>query len=94
MKTKSQELITKAKELLNAIRMRRELEKKETELKDFFKSKNTDGFIDADGVLLTFTNKTRTGLDRKALEAKFGKDVIAQFETSTEYTQVDVKEAI
>lgn len=94
MKTKSQEIIAKAKELLAAIRLRRDLEKKESELKEFFKAKNTDGHIDADGVLVTFTNKTRTSLDRKALEAKFGKEVIAQFETSTEYTQVDVKEAI
>lgn len=94
MKTKSQELITKAKELLATIRTRRDLEKKESELKEFFKSKNTDGHIDADGVLVVFTQKTRKALDRKALEAKFGKDVIAQFETTTEYTQVDVKEAI
>jgi len=94
MKTKSQDLITKAKELLATIRTRRELEKKETELKDFFKEKNTDGFIDAGGVLVTFTNKTRTSLDRKALEAHFGKDVIARFENSTPYCQVDVKEAV
>jgi hypothetical protein len=93
MKTKSQELITKAKDLLNTIRTRRELEKKESELKEFFKTKNTDGFIDADGVLVTFTDKKRTSLDRKALEAKFGKDVIAQFEVTTEYTQIDVKES-
>jgi hypothetical protein len=94
MKTKSQEIITKAKELLDTIRMRRDLEKKEAALKDFFKEKNTDGFIDADGVLVTFTSKTRTSLDRKALEAHFSKEAIEKFEVTTEYTQVDVKEAV
>ena len=93
MKSKSTEIIAKAKELLTAIKTRRELEKKEMELKEFFKSKRTDNYIDADGILISFSDKKRTSLDRKALEAKFGKDVIAQFETTTEYTQIDVKES-
>ena len=83
-----------AAELLKAIEQRKQFERRESELKDYFKTKmgnmNLDT-ISVGGILVSLVEKSRSGLDRKALVAAFGEDVINQYEKQTQYTQVDVK---
>lgn len=91
MKTiRSQSDILKAQELFNLIEARKEIEKKERELKDYFKAMG-EVAIKANDILITLTEKERTNLDKLALTAFLGPDKIHEFETVTEYVQVDVK---
>ncbi len=82
-------------ELLQVIEDRRALDKRESDLKEMFKLKMGHLGIDTlslGGVLISLIQKSRTSLDRKSLVVALGKDTVAQFERTTEYTQVDVKE--
>ncbi len=81
--------IEKANELFELIEARKEIERKERELKDYFKAMG-EAAIKANDILITLTEKERTNLDRKALQAFMG-DKLVEFETTTEYVQVDVK---
>lgn len=92
MITQSKEKIEKAKELLSLIVARRDMEKKEAELKDYFKAEITDGVLEAGKVIITLETKTRTSLDKKAMEEALGKDTVARFEKMTQYQQVNVQE--
>lgn len=83
-----------ATELLTAIEQRKQSEKRESALKDYFKTKLGNMNLDTisfGGVLISLIGKSRSGLDRKALVAVFGEDTINQYEKVTQYTQVDVK---
>jgi len=82
--------IQKAQELFDLIEARKEIEKKERELKDYFKAMG-EVAIKANDILITLTEKERTNLDKLALTAFLGPDKIHEFETVTEYVQVDVK---
>ena len=85
-----------AKDLLKIIEDRKEIEKKEKELKSYFRTQFESLGIDTatiGKVLISMVSKTRTGLDQKALIAKLGKEFVAQFVAETPYTQVDVKKA-
>jgi hypothetical protein len=91
MKTiRSQSDILKAQELFNLIEARKEIEKKERELKDYFKAMG-EVAIKANDILITLTEKERTNLDKLALTAFLGIDKLSEFETTTHYQQVDVK---
>jgi hypothetical protein len=84
-----------AKELLNVMDQRKALDKREAELKDLFETRmGTMGCdtLSLGGVLVSLILKARTGLDGKALIAAFGEEVISQYEKTTEYVQVDVKQ--
>jgi hypothetical protein len=66
----------------------------ESELKDYFKIKLANMNLDTilvGGILISLVEKSRCGLDRKALVAAFGEDVVNQYENVTQYVQVDVK---
>jgi hypothetical protein len=83
-----------ANELLKVIEQRKALDKRESELKELFKTRM--GAMGCDtlslgGVQVSLVLKSRTGLDGKALIAAFGEAVISQYEKITEYKQVDVK---
>lgn len=84
-----------AKELNQVIQDRRALEKREAELKDFFKTRmsamGTDT-LSVGGILVSMVSKARSGLDAKALTVALGEDKIAEFQKVTEYVQVDVKQ--
>ena len=84
-----------ALELKETIDRRREIEKREDELKSYFKTKL--GSLGQDtasvgGILISLTSKSRTDIDKKAIAAQMGADWLKQFEKKTNYTQVDVKE--
>jgi hypothetical protein len=83
-----------AQELLQVIELRKQLDKRESDLKELFKVKM--GNIGTDtlaigGVVVSLIEKSRLNLDKKALVAAFGEEIVSQLEKVTEYTQVDVK---
>jgi hypothetical protein len=93
----SREKIVKANRLADIIRQRKALEKEEKELKKFWKQEIAEvdkahGSMAVGEVVISLTEKSRSGLDRASLEEKFGADVIAAFVKVTNYIQVDVKD--
>jgi len=89
MNTKSKDKTEKAQMLYDLIQQRKVIEKAESDLKAFFKDQITDGVLVAGDIVITLEARTRTGFDRKALEIKLGIE-IKDFETTTEYTQMNV----
>jgi len=84
-----------AVELLEVIEARRKLDRREEELKGYFRTRLTNLNVDTvtvGGVLISLVEKSRSSLDRKALTASFGEDVIKRFERLTQYLQLDVKQ--
>lgn len=90
MVTKSKEKIDKARKLLALVEQRREIERQEAELKEFFKDQITDGVLDAGDIVVLVEQRQRVNLDRKGLEAELGKR-IKEFEKVTEYSQITVQ---
>lgn len=90
MKTTSKEKIAKARELKVIIEKRRELEKLESQLKDFFKEEITDGVLIAEEIVITIEEKERSSYDGKALKVELG-DKHDEFVKVTKYKQVNVK---
>ncbi len=93
MKTlKRQDYIDQAIELSHIIAERKIIEKRESELKDLFKGlADGDSAIKCGDVLIVFSQCERESLDRKALEAHFGKEAVAEFVKVTEYVKTEVK---
>lgn len=86
---------TLALELHEIILERRSLDKRETELKGYFKTRLANlgiNTVTIAGVLISLVDRERRDLDRKAIEAQFGPDLVKQFEKVTRFTQVDVKQ--
>jgi len=83
-----------ATELLEVIEQRKCLDKRESDLKDLFKTKlNSQGIttLSVGGVLISLVSKERSSLDKKGLVAAFGEKLIQGFEKVSKYVQVDVK---
>lgn len=90
----SKEALHNAVLLMAIIEQRRIAEKKEKELKEFFRAEaQGEGSILAGDILITFSNEERAILDKKSLITAFGENVIKQFERITEYIKIDVKKA-
>ena len=88
-KTVKKETVNKAQKLLEIIELRRELEKKEKELKTFFKTMlESEVAIDCNGILVTVEERTRKSLDKKELSKIVE---IEKFEKVTTYKQLNVK---
>lgn len=86
-----------AKELIEVIEQRKRLDKREADLKDLFKVKMTNQGINTltlGKVLVSLVQKSRTALDKKALVTAYGEETISQFEKTTDYIQVDVKDEV
>jgi hypothetical protein len=83
-----------AQELLEVIEQRKSLDKRESDLKDLFKTKlNSQGIntLSVGGILISLVSKERSNLDKKALVAAFGEETVQGFERIAKYIQVDVK---
>ena len=83
-----------AQELNQIIQDRKALEKREDQLKQFFKTRmsamGTDT-LSVGGILVSMVAKSRSSLDAKALTVALGEEKIAEFQKVTEYIQIDVK---
>lgn len=93
MKTvRSKKMIEMVAELAEIVEQRRELAKKEKQLKaQLDVALENEEAMKAGQWLVTATEKTRSSLDRKALEAEYGADEITRFEKVTTYRQIDLK---
>ena len=90
MKTVSKTKIEKAERLAALIEMRKEIEKEEKSLKDFFKTElEISNVIEAGNVVIMKKDCKRTGLDKELLVQDLGD--ISKYETVTEYVQIDVR---
>lgn len=93
MKTQSVEKIKLAEELADILKQKSNLEKRENELKAYFKNEleNKPGVLEAGNVMIIVDQKNRSGLDRTALETKFSVDVIRLFEKTTQFLTISVR---
>lgn len=86
--------LTLAQELQAVIEERRLIEKREANLKNYWKTRLENLGLDSimlGGVLISLSSKSRNSLDRKALVAAFGEDGIKAFDKITKYIQLDVR---
>jgi hypothetical protein len=82
-------------ELKAVIDQRRAIEKREEELKSYFKTKLGNlghDIANLGGVLISLVSKSRTDIDKKAIAGQMGADFLKRFEVKSRYIQVDVKE--
>lgn len=87
---RGKEDLEKALQLSHLIEQRKFLEKQETALKDYFKTKFEDEALVAGNLLITMEECERTVLDRVKLELALG-DKIHKFETTTTYRKLEIK---
>lgn len=83
-----------AQELIQVIQDRKALDKRETDLKDFFKmqmNKISTDTLSVGGVLVSLVLRQGTSLNSKALTIALGEDKVGEFIKTTEYARVDVK---
>ncbi len=91
MKTNSKDKIEKAALLMNLISQRRDIEKQEIELKEYFKGEIKDGILEAGSIVILIERKSRSMIDKKLMEQELGIEQTKHFEKITEYDQVTVK---
>ena len=81
-----------AKQLDEIIRERKELEKKEKTLKEFFKAEIGDsGAATCGDILITLEDRTRESVDKKSIEADMGSEWLEQYLKTSSYQMVTVK---
>lgn len=89
---KTNEEIQLAIELYELQEARRTIEKREEELKDFFKKRiGNDNGMNAGSILILLEDCTRSSLDRKSLENEFGVYPIKRHEKVTHFKKFVVK---
>lgn len=91
MKTKNKDKISKANELLKLVSSRKQNEKRESELKEYFKNEIKDGVLECGNVTIIILDAKKSSLDRKGLEQEFGLEAVKAFEKITEYKKVEVR---
>jgi hypothetical protein len=91
MQTVSKDKLKKAARLMELVQTRREIEKEETELKDYFRDTIRDGVLEAGSIIILVETKRRETLDRDALKTALG-ERLNEFVRVTEYEQVICKD--
>jgi hypothetical protein len=93
LQVKNAEVVEKAKELFAIVEKRRELEKNEKYLKEYFKEIiGDDSGVRVGPYLVTLTPKSRTGIDRDILIERFGLAAVKEFEKKIPYSEVNITE--
>jgi len=93
MRTQSQKNIELAQDLFNAIELRKELEKKEKELKEQIKLiMGEEKLLEAGSIFITLDDRERTDLDKKAMIQELGMDLIKRFEKTSSFVMMSVKQ--
>lgn len=91
---RKEETQAKAEILLSLIETRKVNDKREKELKDFFKVLMKDETtLKVGSVLITLEDRERNGLDKKAIlaDTRYGTDFVAAFNKTSYFTQMNVK---
>lgn len=83
-----------AAELFKLVQERKDLEKRESELKMYFKTKYpTENALKLADIVVNLTEKERTNIDKTAIQLFLGIDKFKSFEVVSTYVQVDVRKA-
>jgi bifunctional ADP-heptose synthase (sugar kinase/adenylyltransferase) len=91
--TQKAETISKAQQLSELIEKRKELEKVEKEIKEFFKAIiGNEGVLLAGDYMILISERSRKDVDKKSLAAELG-ERYSQFEKESSYQIVEVKRA-
>ena len=81
-----------AKQLAEIIQERKDLEKKEKTLKEFFKAEIGDsGAANVGDILITLEDRSRESVDKKSIEADMGREWLEQYLKTSSYQMVSVK---
>ena len=92
MKTVNANNIELATSLLNTIELRKELEKKEKELKDQVRLiMGENKFMEAGEVIILLDERERTDLDKKTLKLDFGAELIEKYEKTSTFIVMNVR---
>lgn len=91
---KNKNEIEMAKELLKINELRKELSRKESEIKDYFKAKfEGESAVKLGEIILLLTESERRSLDRKSLEKDLGIQRVRKYEILTNYVKLEVKKS-
>ena len=91
----SQAKISRLVEAYNRVNLQyKELEAERKALSEQIKSVAVDGVAESASHKILVSERGRSTLDRKALEATYGKDTIAEYAKHTSYTVLTVKEKV
>ncbi len=82
--------VAKARELLELTTQRKELEKREKQLKEYFRETLGPGSFDLSGLVVQVTPRARTNLDLEGVRRFLGEVTVKQFEKTVSYTEVSV----
>ncbi len=83
--------VEKASELKDLLEDLKQMQKREKELKEYFKNK-LDGVAKCGDILICIDEKNRTSLDKKELQTLLG-DKIKEYEKTTTYKTISLKDA-
>ena len=92
LSTKSTKKIECAIELYELTEQRRAIEKREKELKEFFKEEiGEGGALNAGPIIILLENCQRTSLDKKQLVIELGAERVKKFERVTYFKKFTLK---
>ena len=91
MKTSNCKKVHMYEELLEIVENIRRLKAREEEIKTIAKNDIGVGLLETDNVIVLIEERTRTSLDRAALEKHLGVEHVREFEKETTFLQVNVK---
>lgn len=91
MKTVAKSNIELAENLFKVIEARKELEKRETELKEQVKELMGDeSILEAGSIFISFDERSRTDLDKKKMQQDLGLELLKQFEKTSTFRVMQV----
>lgn len=92
MKTQSKEIIEAVNQYYATKQQMKEMEKLLKEIKSVLEKKmGAETILEAGERTVILSEASRASLDRKALETKFGADLLKEFEKVTTYKKLEVK---
>lgn len=95
MKTTKAGIIDMVAQLANIIEVRKAQEKVEKEIKAVLKDfMGDDAILEAGGYMVLIEARTRTDLDKKALLAEVGQEIITKCSKTLEYEIMSVKSTV
>ena len=91
MKTVAKSNIELAENLFKVIEARKELEKRETELKEQVKElMGEESILEAGSIFISFDERSRTDLDKKKMQQELGLELLKQFEKTSTFRVMQV----
>lgn len=87
-------MVAKAARLQSVLEKRKELEKEEKKLKEFFKKEMTSDVDTFGDVRIEIYSACRSGFDKESFVEDYGEDILNTYKTETIYKGVKAEKAI